>query len=413
MRKLFVLAVSLVFALQTQAQLPGYPSTPGTPSNGTRYLDPIFADALIIPNLLYGQGGIYFDTIDVPVARQPLLLDVYQPLGDLETNRPVIVWAFGGAFVYGDKLSPDIVELSRRYARMGYVCVAMEYRLSDELLVNPTADNATRAVLKGTHDMKAAVRYLYRSVKELNNVFGIDTNQIYVGGVSAGAFCALHTAYLDKESELPDVLKPAVAKYGGLEGDSGNPGFSSKVAGVINLCGALGEAEWLEPGDVPLVSMHGTEDDVVPYDSDTVRILDINYPVDGSAAIHRRALEVGVKSALYTWFGAGHTPFVSDPAYMDTTFNFTRDFMSEYYGTSSVNTLASTDVKVYPNPVRDRIYIESSSRIDRVSVYNLQGQEVISSQSVVNGISLEGLTEGAYFLRVPSGDKVISKKIMK
>lgn len=373
-------------------------------SNG-RYQDPIFNDVLVTPGILYGNAEVTFDTLNSNGANTyPLYLDVYQPAADLETEeRPVIVFAFGGAFVYGARVSPDIVELCNRYAQLGYVCVSIDYRLSDELLVNPSPENATKAVLKGTHDMKAAVRFLYRSSKDLTNPFRIDTNQIYVGGVSAGGFCALHTAYLD-DDEIPEILRPEYERTGGLEGRSGNPGYSSKVAGVINLCGALGKKEWLDVGDVPVVSMHGDQDETVPYDEDTVRILDINYPVAGSAAIHRRANEIGVINDFYTFKGAGHVPFVGDAAYMDTTFNFTSAFMyNRVCGSTSTGVRENTKKlrsRIYPNPTQDFISVSNANSLIELKIISPEGRVVYYTENSVlmNNIDISALKSGVYTL---------------
>ncbi|TXC78607.1 T9SS type A sorting domain-containing protein [Luteibaculum oceani] len=373
-------------------------------SNG-RFQDPIFNEVLVTPGILYGNAEVTFDTLNSNGTNPyPLYLDVYQPAADLETEeRPVIVFAFGGAFVYGARVSPDIVELCNRYAQLGYVCVSIDYRLSDELLVNPSPENATRAVLKGTHDMKAAVRFLYRSAKDLTNPFRIDTNQIYVGGVSAGGFCALHTAYLN-DDEIPEILRPEYERSGGLEGRSGNPGYSSKVAGVINLCGALGKKEWLEVGDVPVVSMHGDQDETVPYDEDTVRILDINYPVAGSAAIHRRANEIGVINDFYTFKGAGHVPFVGDAAYMDTTFNFTSAFMYERVCGSVSSGISekskARNSQVYPNPSHDFISVANAMELVDLKIISPEGRVVYYTENsiLMNKIDISALKNGVYML---------------
>src|SRR5690606_34921075 len=94
----------------------------------------------------------------------------------------------------------------------------------------------------------------------------IDTNNIFIGGSSAGAITALHTAYLDRSCELEEFIGLSVINtMGGVEGNSGNACYSSKVKGVINLCGALANYSWLETGDAALCSMHGTADGTVKY----------------------------------------------------------------------------------------------------------------------------------------------------
>ncbi len=384
-----------------------------------RYKEPLFPEVLITSGIPFGQAPTTYDTIAIPgtdsINTFPLFMDVYQPLLDTVTpKRPVIVFAFGGAFVYGARVSPDIVKLCTMYAQMGYVAVSIDYRLSDELLTAPNPYNATKAVLKGVHDMKAAVRFLRKSVAELDNIFRIDHKQIYVGGVSAGAFCAIHAAYLDKEEELPEILKPTAKRYGGIEGQSGNPGYSSKVAGVINLCGAVGDTTWIEPGNVPIVSMHGTADATVPYDHDTITILGINYPVHGSASIHRHIGNMNnvypdqaIPHAFYTWYGADHVPFLTDSAYFDTTFRFTRDFMFERVcsglGSSiTENQRNNTYSHLYPNPAADKIKIVALSANYTVNVVDATGKvmDSLRSKGLEQTLDISAYPSGLYLIRV-------------
>jgi len=406
MKKIYSLALSILFSTTIV--------TAQNDCSGDRYKADITQLPIITPAIPFGIAEISVDSINSDsVGLFPLLMDVYQPGLDIgSAPRPVIVMAFGGAFVYGARISPDIVELCTRFSKMGYVMVSIDYRLSDELLLSPNPANATRAVLKGTHDMKAAVRFLRRQAAELGNVYNIDTNQIYVGGVSAGAFCALHTAYLG-EGEAPPILQQELDRTGGLEGSSGNPGYSSKVAGVINLCGALGEKEWLDPGDVPLVSMHGDADDVVPYDEDTVRILDINYPVAGSAAIKRRADDIGVENPFYTFVGAGHVPFVLNAAYMDTTFRFVREFMYKQVCNKSLTGVKTKNIgknlKIYPNPSTDFITL-NTERTKNIKVVDTQGKvlfylEPSQNETVLN---VNHFKTGVYFIEHTALDGTIS-----
>ena len=65
---------------------------------------------------------------------------------------------FGGSFIGGSKLSPDIVALCTKYAQRGYVAVAIDYRLTQGLILTPTEEVAYKAVLKAMHDVKAAIR---------------------------------------------------------------------------------------------------------------------------------------------------------------------------------------------------------------------------------------------------------------
>ena len=69
-------------------------------------------------------------------------------------------------------------------------------------------------------DFRAAVRFVRSKAGE----YHFDTDRIIASGSSAGASTALFLAYVKE------------AQY---EGDSGNPGFSSQVNGVISLAGQI------------------------------------------------------------------------------------------------------------------------------------------------------------------------------
>src|SRR5205085_4337369 len=117
-----------------------------------------------------------------------------------------------------------------------------------------------------------------------------DTSKIIVGGVSAGAFAALHTAYMDEESEVPAMMVSATDS--GVEGNSGNPGYSSRPFAIVNLCGALLDTNWIHAGDVPIVTMQGNKDASVPYCTDVEKVFGTtiqNMIVAGGNPIERRA----------------------------------------------------------------------------------------------------------------------------
>ena len=71
-------------------------------------------------------------------------MDIYSPENDNFEDRPLIFFMFGGSFIGGSKDSWDIVTLCENYAKMGYVAVAIDYRLSlNSLFVNPNEDCAS------------------------------------------------------------------------------------------------------------------------------------------------------------------------------------------------------------------------------------------------------------------------------
>jgi len=290
---------------------------------GGRYQDEIFDNIYISSGVYYGTNmneGILGN------SNEDLYLDVYEPYGDELEDRPVVIFMFGGSFVGGSRTSSDIVELCTRYAKRGYVAVAIDYRLTLDLLFLANETTAYKAASKGMHDLKGAIRFL-RMNDELYNDYRIDTSRIYAGGVSAGGISAVNAAYLDLDSEIPSFIQDWIEDNGGLEGNSGNPGYDSNFHGILNLCGAVGETEWIIEGDIPIVNLHGTADDVVPYGDGLITLFGLNMSVAGGGAIHDRMMELGNNSSLLTWDGVGHTPFISSSSYMDETVQFSSEFM--------------------------------------------------------------------------------------
>lgn len=270
---------------------------------------------------------------------QTLDMYIFPPDGDepghpyYEEKRPLIVLAYGGSFTAGVRESPDIINLCQAFTKRGFVTASIEYRLN-----SGTIDSATmlKQVVKAVQDAKAAIRYFYKDAAT-TNTYRIDTNKIFIGGTSAGAFIGLHLGYLTDTVGVQQWMKEIIESQGDLEGASGNPGYSSRVAGVINLAGAIGDTAWIKPGAVPMVTMQGNDDGTVPYCSAIIAPVN-NIPlimVDGGGTMKRRTANIGVVNRFYTWRGAGHVPYVDPrpttegPVYMDTTIWFVRDFLYE------------------------------------------------------------------------------------
>jgi acetyl esterase/lipase len=341
-------------------------------------------------------------------------LDVYEPQGDVFTERPLIVFAHGGSFVGGSKTSSDIVTLCNKYARLGYVCASISYRLGFEGFI-PNATTATETVYRATTDMRAAIRY-FRKDRSTDNVFRIDTANIFAGGVSAGAFMALHLAYLDQVSEIPASVDPVA--FGGIEGLSGNDGYSSKVKAVVNLCGAIKDSLWINTGDVPCISMHGTNDDVVPYGTSVINVFGIPiFVVNGSSSVAARQNNVGIQNEFYTWQGLGHVPFVSSSAYMDSVFTAVTPFLANQLGCDiqSISDISAPSFSAVPNPTNGFISLSNSKTIDLIKIIDIQGKVLLSEspKSISANINVELLPSGMYFIQVFSENTWQSKRIIK
>ena len=197
-------------------------------------------------------------------------MDIYTGDGDTATNRPLIIFHHGGSYYQGSKENPGSVDFCTAFAKRGYVAVSANYRLVSLLnIVSFLSSHAEQyeEVLKATSDMKAVIRFFKKEFAN-GNLYGIDTNAIFVGGISSGGITAVHTAYIDQLSDLPTspIDVQAIANsLGGLEGDAGNYGFSSSVNGVINFAGGIQQLSWIDSSDEPIFSAQGDNDVIVNY----------------------------------------------------------------------------------------------------------------------------------------------------
>lgn len=379
-----------------------------------RFDTEVFATYDLTSNVTYGANADYNGTNTV------LTMDIYQPHADTMVQRPLIIWVHGGSFLSGTKNDLDVTTLCQHFAKRGYVCASINYRLGISFPYNQA--NATNAVYRSVQDLKAAIRF-FRKDAATANTYTIDPTIIYAGGSSAGAFAALHLAYMDNYAELPTTIDTTA--LGNLDGNSGNPGYSSNVNAIVDLCGALGNKTWMHSTDIPFCAMHGDHDNTVPYATDVIKLL--GFPimtVDGSYSLAHYADSIGLYNQFYTFFGSDHVPYYSSATFMDTTVRFVSNFLFRQLGctpsdlnplpntfntTSGINELAS-EYYFYPNPTSGVIKVKSQKSFTTLTITDLQGRIVLSKKVESNETELN-LSElkGLYILL---GDKKVIGKVV-
>lgn len=396
---------------------------------GLRYRDIMFDDTMIA-NVQYGQN------VSMSNANVNLRMDIWMPKNDTATNRPLIIIAHGGNFLGGSKAGGDVIQFCNDFADMGYVVASIDYRvgMTNFPFPGPDSGDATEAVIRAVHDAKAAVRFFRKDVTLSGNTYGIDTANIFFAGVSAGGFMALQVGYLNDPSEYPSWCD-STNQYGvngGIEGLSGNPGYSSSVRGVINIAGALGDTAHIDAGNVPCMLFHGDQDGTVPYGSAMIVLLG-TYPllqVDGSYSIDARLTELGIEHCFETYEGQDHVPHVGNALYYDTTLTITRNFLVHYLcgdpldcsysnpiGVNELNPIASV-IDVYPNPADENLNVNTARLAGNdyvVELYNAQGALVSTQPADADGtttVNTSSLPGGMYMLSVKNGESVWSKVVV-
>ena len=310
----------------------------------------LFTNSLIAQNPCEGRYvEEIFDNVDVTTVTYSdvhnLSMDIYQPVGDDVTNRPVIIFAHGGTFIFGSKNNPTVVELCERFAKRGYVTASINYRLSgdffgilEQFTFYTSTENAYEVVLNAMMDGKAAVRYFRKDVAENGNTYGIDPDQIWAGGNSAGGVLFLHVGHVQSIEEFIaplDANRASIATAvfnsigGDIEGGSGNPGYSSEISGVISLAGALHRSEYIDLNDIPSVFAHGDNDGVVPYDCNGFQNNPSYDQLCGGGALINDFQNMGIAAELLTFPGDDHCPWSINNTKMDQVISFVSDFVYE------------------------------------------------------------------------------------
>ena len=269
-----------------------------------RYLDEVFSSVDITEGVAYANAPdlpfiflFEWNTFDIDLD-----MDIYEPAGDDELARPVIIFLHPGSFFSGSNTSGDMVSLATDAAKRGYVGISANYRLGLNIVSTYSGE---RAVYRGVQDASALIRYLREYHEELR----IDPEKIFLWGSSAGGFISLHLAFSD-DSERPQ------STYGGssdpdlgcIDCEGNNYSHSSKPTAIVSCWGAIGDLDWIDAeDDVPTILFHGTSDIVVPYDVGLPFTINIALPiVYGSNQISQKLDSVGIINESYIEEGEGH-----------------------------------------------------------------------------------------------------------
>ncbi len=312
-----------------------------------------------------------------------LSMDVYEPEGDVIAARPVVVLAHGGSFIFGDRTMMD--RWCRLLAQKGYVAATISYRLYPFLVLGfPDSTSIFDTAVKAVGDMRAAVRY-FREDAATANIFHADSDHIFIGGYSAGAVTALHCSYLDTNDDIPAFLQTLINNNGGLEGVSGtasNKTYASTSKAIVNMSGGLYRNFWIDPIEVPIVSIHGTADETVPYVAGLAA--NIAY-LEGSSMLHARANDISLWNSLHTVPGGGHTNIYDNAAYQPhlDTFWVNATTLLESLTCTAVKTeeaaLWESNWGISPNPNTGEqfaLHLPFSVKTADVQVMNIMGSLV-------------------------------------
>ena len=263
-------------------------------------------------DVVYGKAG------DVE-----LHLDIAYPTQS-EGPFPALVYIYAGWGWYSDCNRGCYNNTISKAARRGYVAVTIDFRRLDV-----KQDGRSRYPFPAqVEDAKAAVRWLRSNSAKYN----IDPNRIGALGWSGGGHMALMLGLTDPTD--------------GLEGSSGNEGFSSKVQAVVSAAGIVDMAMYYEQSlktyrsYIPMIEnmMQGTPDErpkeyeaaspitYVRADSPPVLTLhgdkDRNVWLQQAEELDTKMKEVGAYHKLVVDPGATHLDFLLFRLHEQTIFDF-------------------------------------------------------------------------------------------
>jgi uncharacterized repeat protein (TIGR01451 family) len=99
--------------------------------------------------------------------------------------------------------------------------------------------------------------------------------------------------------------------------------------------------------------------------------------------------------------------------YFDYNFPITTNEAQTIVSTLGNQHFNLSDVRVYPNPVKDILNIQSTEVIVKAEVFDVNGRIVFSTQANNNQIDLSTISAGVYFVKVYSNDKIGIAKVTK
>jgi acetyl esterase/lipase len=357
-------------------------------NHAQRYRAEIFSSTSVAKDLRYGEA------VNLSTGKNEILyLDLYQPAGDTASSRPVMIWIHGGGFKnQKDKGDAFFVTLAKRFALRGYVTASIDYRIYGSI----TPD----AVRQAYEDAKAAVRWFRANAK----TYRLDTTRIAVGGKSAGAITSL------------------MATYAEPLGNSGNPGRSSEVSACIEMAGLFDTAE-MEKGEPPVLIIHGTKDNNVPFVSSTLiknqaELLGIPYdyrPVQGGdhdLSDHMEELVQWSSDFLYKYVIQGAPTQVAANAHeLPRAFELAQNYPNPFS--------ASQALGLGREPATQIRYTLAVAGEATLQVFNALGQQVRTLAAgrheagvYTKEFNARGLPPGLYFYRLKTSAGVQVRKMI-
>jgi pectate lyase len=88
-------------------------------------------------------------------------------------------------------------------------------------------------------------------------------------------------------------------------------------------------------------------------------------------------------------------------------------YISVEFVSLGLDDLETSELRIYPNPVQNNLYINSNIKIEKILIYNLMGKFVQTVEKDFETIDLSNLNSGQYLIKVETGQGFENKMIVK
>ncbi|MCF8302234.1 MAG: T9SS type A sorting domain-containing protein [Bacteroidales bacterium] len=135
------------------------------------------------------------------------------------------------------------------------------------------------------------------------------------------------------------------------------------------------------------------------------------YEAGDELRLHHWDHQTGEISTLYYQMSDVYEEAYTGSAYPETDGEYS---IAKVTKTAAMEKAEEASFTMYPNPARDKIFINSNVNIDEVQIYNTVGKLVMQQRIGENqtSIKLHTLTDGLYIVQITSSDKIITKKLI-
>ena len=238
-----------------------------------------------------------------------LFLDVYEPLKGSETTaygkeKPTVIFMFGGGFIHGTRDDVDYHKWFRQMTENGYRVISIDYRLglkgSNKVGV-AQVNVLDKAIHMAVEDLFSATTFILENADQ----FGVKSDNIVISGSSAGAISVMQAEYeIANQTKWASVL-PAGFNY----------------AGVMSFSGAILSREGkidFKNDPCPTLMLHGTSDELVPYDQ--IKVFNLGF--FGGGKLVERFKKYGLSYNMYHFVDYGHEIAMSMETTLDLQIKF-------------------------------------------------------------------------------------------